>query len=78
MYQVRRLNIGKTQQLDELARECARLYSQVVTSFWRTVRNKRGRYFRIEYKRSAISLKEGRLRLSTGKGNEPLVLDWRS
>jgi putative transposase len=38
MYQVRRVNIGKTQQLDELARECGRLYSQVVTSFWRTVR----------------------------------------
>jgi putative transposase len=40
--------------------------------------HKRGRYFRIEYKRSAMSLKEGRLRLSNGKGNEPLVLDWRS
>src|SRR6266566_4559873 len=40
MYQVRRVNIGKTAQLDELARECGRLYSQVVTSFWRTVRKK--------------------------------------
>lgn len=40
MYQVRRVKIGKTQQLDELARECGRLYSQVVTSFWRTVRHK--------------------------------------
>jgi putative transposase len=40
MYQVRRVNIGKTEQLDELARECGRLYSQTVISFWRTVRHK--------------------------------------
>jgi putative transposase len=40
MYQVRRVNIGKTAQLDELARECGRLYSQTVASFWRTVRKK--------------------------------------
>ena len=39
--------------------------------------HKRRRYFRIEYKRSAMSLKDGRLRLSNGRGNEPLVLDWR-
>ena len=129
MYQVRRVNIGKTAQLDELARECGRLYSQTVASFWRTVRHKgvwlkpkhlmrwhtsknlhahtadaciqaffaslkswrerkkagdpdahpprrRKWYFRIEYKRSAMSLKDGKLRLSNGKGNEPLVLDW--
>ena len=129
MYQVRRVNIGKTDQLDELARESGRLYSQTVVSFWRTVRHKgiwlkpkhlmrwhtsnklhahtadacvqaffaslkswrerkkagdpgakpprkRKRYFRIEYKRSAMSLKDGVLRLSNGKGNEPLVLKW--
>jgi len=40
MYQVRRVNIGKTAQLDELARECGRLYSQTLASFWRTVRHK--------------------------------------
>ena len=40
MYQVRRVNIGKTAQLDELARECGRLYSQTLSSFWRTVRHK--------------------------------------
>lgn len=33
-------------------------------------------YFRIEYKRSAMRLKDGKLILSNGKGNEPLVLDW--
>jgi len=37
-YQVRRVSIGKTDQLDELARECGRLYSQTLVSFWRTVR----------------------------------------
>jgi len=40
MYQVRRVNIGKTDQLDELAHECGRLYSQTLVSFWRTVRHK--------------------------------------
>ena len=129
MYQVRRVHIGKTEQLDELARECGRLYSQTLVSFWRTVRHKgvwlkpkhlmrwhtsdklhahtadacvqaffaslkswrerrklgnpdakpprkRRYYFRIEYKRSAMFLKDGQLRLSNGKGNAPLVLDW--
>jgi putative transposase len=129
MYQVRRVNIGKTAQLDELARECGRLYSQTLTSFWRTVRHKgiwlapkhlmrwhpsekvhahtadacvqafcaslkswrarkkagdpdahpprkRKWYFRIEYKSTAIRHKDGKLTLSNGKGNAPLVLDW--
>lgn len=40
MYQVRRVKIGKTAQLDELARECGKLYSKTVVSFWRTVRHK--------------------------------------
>jgi putative transposase len=128
-YQVRRVNIGKTEHLDELARECGRLYSQTLVSFWRTVRHKgiwlapkhlmrwhtssklhahtadacvqaffaslkswrarkkqgdpdahpprkRKRYFRVEYKRSAMVLKDGKLRLSTGQGNAPLLLDW--
>jgi putative transposase len=37
---VRRVKIGKTAQLDELARECGRLYTQTQVSFWRTVRHK--------------------------------------
>ena len=37
-YQVRRVSLGKTDQCDELARECGRLYSQTLVSFWRTVR----------------------------------------
>ena len=40
MYQVRRVNIGQTAQLDTLARECGKVYSQTVVSFWRTVRRK--------------------------------------
>jgi putative transposase len=129
-YRVCRVKIGKTPQLDELARECGKLYSQTLVFFWRTVRHKhiwlgpkhlmrlfsskqlhahtadacvqaffaslkswrkrkkqgdpdahpprrRKWYFRIEYKRSAMLLKDGQLRLSNGKGNAPLVLDWR-
>src|SRR6266568_3574606 len=128
MYQVRRVHIGKTAQLDELARECGLLYSQTLVFFWRTVRHqsiwlkekhlkrlftshklhahtadacvqaffaslkswrerrktdpiarpprKRKWYFRVEYKQSAMSLKDGQLRLSNGKGNVPLILDW--
>src|SRR5947207_3066580 len=33
-------------------------------------------YFRIEYKSSALRLKDAKLLLSNGKGNVPLVLDW--
>src|SRR5438094_2883546 len=37
-YFVRKHNIGRSAQLDQLALECGRLYSQVVVEFWRTVR----------------------------------------
>src|SRR5690242_2887691 len=40
MYRVRRINIGKTTQIDELAQECGKLYSQTLVFFWRTVRHK--------------------------------------
>jgi len=128
MYQIRRVYIGRTAQLDELAHECGLLYSQTLVFFWRTVRHKgiwlkekhlkrlftskklhahtsdacveafftglkswrerrnedpaarpphkRKWYFRVEYKRSAMRLAAGVLRLSNGKGNAPLVLDW--
>ena len=128
-YRVRRVKIGTSEHLDELAQECGRLYSQVLASFWRTVRHKgiwlkpkhlmrwhtspklhahtadacvqaffgalqswrerkkagdpdvkpphkRKRYFRIEYKRSAMLLKDGKLRLSNGKSTAPLILNW--
>jgi putative transposase len=129
MYQVRRVKIGKTAQLDELAQGCGVLYSRTVVFFWRTVRHKgiwlkpkhlmrlftseklhahtadacvqaffasllswqerkkagdpdahpprrRKKFFRIEYKRSAMNLTDGRLRLSNGRGNDPLILQW--
>lgn len=38
-YQVRRVNIGRTPLLDQLARECGRLYTLALVSFWRTVRH---------------------------------------
>jgi putative transposase len=128
VYQIRRVHIGKTKQLDELAHACGELYSKTLVFFWRTVRHKgiwlgpkhlmrlftseklhahtseacvqaffaglkswrerrktdptakpprrRKWYFRVEYKRSAMSLKEGTLKLSNGSGNEPLILQW--
>ena len=39
-YTVRRLKIGRTEQMDALARAAGDLYSQVVVWFWRTVRHK--------------------------------------
>lgn len=129
MYQVKRVAIGKTKQLDELSHACGELYTQTLVFFWRTVRHKgiwlkpkhlmrlftspklhahtsdacvqaffaalkswrelrkvdpdarpprrRKWYFRIEYKQSAMRLRDGKLYLSNGKGNEPLVLDWQ-
>src|SRR5690348_949588 len=40
MYQVKRVHIGKTPQLDELAHACGELYTQTLVFFWRTVRHK--------------------------------------
>src|SRR5438067_12823022 len=40
LYRVRKLKIGRTQQMDDLARAAGELYSQVVVWFWRTVRHK--------------------------------------
>jgi putative transposase len=40
MYQVRRVHIGKTKQLDELAHACGEVYSKTLVFFWRIVRHK--------------------------------------
>jgi len=40
LYTVRQLKIGRTEQMDALARAAGDLYSQVVVWFWRTVRHK--------------------------------------
>src|SRR6266498_2717650 len=127
-YTVRRMKIGKSEQLDALAFECGRLYSDTVVWFWRTVRHqgiwlkpssmmrwlnsdklhahtadacvqaffaslkswrvrcktdsdakplhRRRKFFRVEYKNSAIRLRDGKLILSNGRGNAPVILDW--
>src|SRR5881275_290266 len=40
LYTVRKRKIGRTEQMDALARAAGELYSQVVVWFWRTVRHK--------------------------------------
>src|SRR5437763_458438 len=40
LYTVRKVKIGRTAQMDELARAAGALYSQVVVWFWRTKRHK--------------------------------------
>ena len=127
-YIVRKIKIGKTLQLDELARAAGELYSKTLVSFWRTVRKKdvwlsgysmekwhisnkfhahtsdaitqsfyaslkswrsrrkldpnskpprrRRWFYKVIWKSSAIKLKNGKLRLSNGLGNQPLVVDW--
>jgi putative transposase len=128
-YTVRRLKIGRTEQMDALARAAGELYSQVVVWFWRTVRHKhlwlkakhlmrwltsallhahssdavvqsffaalaswqerrkvdpyahpprrRKRFYRVQWKPSAIRVKDGRLYLANGRGNASLVVPWR-
>ena len=128
-YIVRKIKIGKTSQLDELARAAGELYSRTLVSFWRTVRKKdvwlsgysmekwhisdklhahtsdaitqsfyaslkswrsrrktdlnskpprrRRWFYKVIWKQSAIKLKDGKLRLSNGKGNQPLIIDWQ-
>ena len=128
-YIVRKIKLGQTSQLDELARAAGELYSKTLVSFWRTVRKKdvwlsgysmekwhisdklhahtsdaitqsfyaslkswRARrktdpnskpprrrcwFYKVIWKQSAIKLKDGKLRLSNGKGNEPLIVDWQ-
>ena len=127
-YTVRKLKIGRSEQMDALARAAGDLYSQVVVWFWRTVRHKalwlkakhmmrwltstllhahtsdaivqaffaaldswrarrlddpdadpphrRPRFYRVIWKCTAISVRDGLLRLSNGKGNAALVVPW--
>src|SRR5260370_20152505 len=39
-YTVRRVQLGRTAQLDELAHACGQVYSRTLLFFWRTVRHK--------------------------------------
>jgi putative transposase len=40
-YFVRKLKIGKTEQLDKLARAAGKLYTRTLVSYWRVVRKKK-------------------------------------
>jgi putative transposase len=125
---VRKLKIGRSAQMDALARAAGELYSTMVVRFWRTVRHKglwlkarhmmrwltspllhahtsdaivqaffaaldswrarrrddpdadpphrRPRFYRVIWKCTAITLRDGLLRLSNGKGNAPLLIPW--
>ena len=43
-YTVRRVQLGRTAQLDELAHACGQVYSRTLLFFWRTVRHKGDAY----------------------------------
>lgn len=127
-YFVRKLNIGKSQELDNLALAAGELYSSALASFWRTVRKKdlwikpssmmrwrnseklhahsadavvqtfygslkswrqrrksdpkarpprkRRKFYKVQWKDSAIRIKDGYLILSNGKSNNPLRIRW--
>jgi putative transposase len=128
-YTIRRLKVGRADQMDALAQAAGELYSRTLISFWRTVRRKgvwlkasssmrwhnsnalhahsadavvqafyaslqswrarrkadpdarpprrRKRYFKLQWKSSAIRVLNGQLMLSNGKGNEPLRVPWK-
>jgi putative transposase len=129
LYDIRRLKLGRSERLDELALAAGQLYSTVMVFFWRTVRKKgvwlspqalmrlfssktlhahsadavvqafcaalkswRNRrktdpnakpprrcrkFFKVQWKSSAIRLKDGVLILSNGRGNAPLEIPWQ-
>ena len=129
MYEVRKLKVDRTEQMDVLATASGDLYSRTVVSFWRTVRKqgiwlkpssmmrwqnsqelhahsadavvqsfyaslkswrvrrkvdpqskppwKQRHFYRVQWKNSAIRLRDGNLILSNGKGNAPLVVPWQ-
>jgi len=128
-YTVRKLKIGKSDQLDSLALAAGELYTRTLVSFWRTVNHKgiwlkpsslmrwqnssklhahsadavvqsfcsslkswrlrrktdpnahppkrKTRFYKVQWKDSAIRLRDGILVLSNGKGNEPLSIPWK-
>lgn len=130
MLLTRKLKLGRTKQLDRLAKRSGRLWSAVATWHWRFVRRqghwpskpamqrwlckgyeglhsqsaqavadsfydalkswrkkrdaypnarppyKTKRFFKVVWKSSAIRVRDGRLRLSNGRGSDPLVIRW--
>lgn len=128
-YTVRKLKIGKSEQLASLSLAAGELYNRTLLSFWRTV-NRQGiwlkpsslmrwhnsqslhahsadavvqsfcsslkswrvrrktdpnaqppkrqvKFYKVQWKDSAIRLKDGQLVLSNGKANQPLKIPWR-
>jgi len=127
MYTTKRLNLGTSEQLDFLAREAGKTYSQTVIQFWKVVRKKniwlsensmkriirnrnlsassvqgiiekfyknlaswdavrhdptkkppkkQRKYFIVPFKEQNFSVKNGILRISTGRDNIPLLIPW--
>jgi len=123
------MRVGKSEQLEHLAREAGMIYTRTLVTFWKILRKKdqwlskygmqrlirskalhsqstqgiveifyrnieswkalrksnpkarlpkrHKRYFTIPYKQDAIKVANGKLMLSNGRGNAPLVFDWR-
>ena len=135
MYLTRKLKLGRTDQLDRLARRAGDLWSTIAKWHWRFARRqgywlskgqaqkmyckgfdglhsqsaqavadsfydslqgwrkkrdsgnyeglrppyKQKRYFKVQWKSGAIKLRDdGVLRLSNGRGNNPVLIDWPS
>jgi putative transposase len=128
LYTIRKVKLGRTAQMDALARAAGELYSQVVIWFWRTVRHKdlwlkakhlmrwltsallhahssdavvqsffaalaswharrrddpdahpprrRKRFYRVQWKATAIRVRDGMLHLANARGTAPLVVSW--
>jgi len=128
-YMVRKLKLGRSEQLESLALAAGELYTRILVSFWRVARKKRlwlkssslmrwhtsnalhahsadacaqaffaslqswhsrrksdpkakppkrrKRYFKVQWKATAIRLVAGVLVLSNGRGNTPLQIPWR-
>jgi putative transposase len=129
MYNVRKLKIDQTEQIDALVIASGELYSRTLVSFWRTVRKhdlwlkpssmmrwqnshqlhahsadavvqsfysslkswralrkidpdanpprRRRHFYKVQWKNSAIRLRDECLILSNGKGNPPLFVPWK-
>jgi len=130
MYKTRKLKLGQSDQLDELAEASAKLWNDVCKWYWRTVdrqdhwlsvkafkrwhakshesfhsqtsqavveqfhnaikswhrndrkgnlpRNTSKEWNKIQWKSQAIKLKDnGDLRLSNGRGNDPVLINWK-
>ena len=77
MYQVKRVNIDKTEQLNELAHACGELYTKTLVFFWRTVRHK-GIWLKPKHLRSVFNCPQGSQRCLLCLGQTPNSRDVQS